>query len=102
MAKDDKGQTVPDREEVLRIIHSAYSFVRGIESRTALAPLSLDHVIQEHLDRIQGSSSLQSQVAIRSATSSRPKRLTKQEALLSLQSELSMAVKAISSSEGSK
>lgn len=102
MAKDDSGQPVPDREEILRIIHSAYSFIRGVESRTSLVPLSLDHVIQEHLDRIQSSSAATSQVAIRSSTSARPKRPTKQESLRYLQEELSRAVSAISASRGSK
>lgn len=102
MAKNNNGQEIPDREEILRIIHSAYSLVRGIESRTALEPLSLDHVIQEHLERIQSTSSTNSQVAIRSATSSRPKRPTKQETLLALQQDLSRAVNAIASSKGSK
>jgi hypothetical protein len=37
-----------------RILHSAYSFVRSREMNKAVASLTLDHLIQEHIESIQG------------------------------------------------
>lgn len=38
------------------ILHSAYSAVRASESNKALTPITLDHLLQEHIDSIKGGS----------------------------------------------
>jgi hypothetical protein len=38
-------------------LHSAYSYVRGIESNKSVAAFTLDHLIQQHIDDIEGSDS---------------------------------------------
>ena len=36
-----------------RILHSAYSFVRSVESNRSISSLTLDHLIQEHITSIK-------------------------------------------------
>lgn len=91
-------------DEVLRIIHSAYSALRGDESRKSLVPLCLDHVIQEHMDRIQNPDSGSTTVtAIRSSTATKTgNRLTKYARLTNLEKDLTAAVEAIKAGSGYK
>ena len=42
---------------VPELLHSAYSFVRSVESNKGLAAVTLEHVIQEQIERIEGGSS---------------------------------------------
>jgi hypothetical protein len=36
------------------LIHSAYAYVRGVEKNKALAALTLDHLLNEHIIAIEG------------------------------------------------
>lgn len=36
-----------------RILHSAYSFIRSVESNKAISSLTLDHVLQEHITSLK-------------------------------------------------
>jgi hypothetical protein len=42
---------------VEEILHAAYSFVRAREANRAISALTLDHMIQEQIDGIQGGDS---------------------------------------------
>lgn len=44
-------------EAIRELLHSAYSFVRGVESNRAIANVTLDHMLQEQIDAIRGSGS---------------------------------------------
>lgn len=39
--------------DVQRILHSAYSFIRGVESNKAAGALTLDHLLQEQIQRLK-------------------------------------------------
>jgi hypothetical protein len=43
--------------DVQKILHSAYSFIRGVESNKAASSITLDHLLQEQIDRLQKDSS---------------------------------------------
>lgn len=51
MASNSIGGNIPDW------LHSTYSAVRANETNKALAPITLDHLIQEKIDAIQGGES---------------------------------------------
>lgn len=36
-----------------RILHSAYSFVRGVESNRSVSSLTMDHLLQEHITNLK-------------------------------------------------
>jgi hypothetical protein len=44
-------------DSIEAMLHSAYSFVRAREANRAISPLTLDHMIQEQIDAIQGGDS---------------------------------------------
>jgi hypothetical protein len=53
---DAKGVvTTNDSQEEL--LHSAYSYVRGVETNKAIAAMTLDHLLQESIDAIKGGES---------------------------------------------
>jgi hypothetical protein len=39
------------------ILHRAYSFIRSREMNKAVASMTLDHLLQEHIERIEGGDS---------------------------------------------
>lgn len=45
-----------DQRATRRILHSAYSFIRSIEERKAYSAYTLDHAIQEQIDRLDENS----------------------------------------------
>ena len=42
--------------DVLETLHSAYSFIRGVEANKAVGALTLDHLIQAQIDMLQAGS----------------------------------------------
>ncbi len=53
---DAKG-VVTTNESQEEILHSAYSYVRSVETNRAIAQLTLDHLLQERIDAIKGGDS---------------------------------------------
>lgn len=49
-------------ENFRQILHSGYSFVRSIESNKAISALTMDHLIQGHIDSLKQDSSRSSQL----------------------------------------
>jgi hypothetical protein len=77
---------------VEELLHNAYSFVRGVESNRAIATLTLDHLIQEHIDSIEGGEGRNLLDAAGKAVDS---RLTKLERIDAVERDIAEAVKAI-------
>lgn len=75
-------------------LHAAYSAIRGREQNRALAPVTLDHLLKEHIESIQGGDSR----TLLAASGTRDKgnnRISKIDALDALKSDVEAVVRAI-------
>lgn len=72
------------------ILHSAYSAIRGAETNKALAPLTLDHLLQELIDSIQGGASRNLLSA--SGSSTNTSRVSKLDALDTIEKSINDVV----------
>lgn len=53
----DEGQATTDQRkkqssDLHRILHSAYSFVRSVETNNSISALTLDHLLKEHIQAL--------------------------------------------------
>lgn len=77
---------------VEELLQNAYSFVRGVESNRAIATLTLDHLIQEHIDSIEGG---EGRNLLDAAGNASGKRLSKLERLDQVERDVTTAIDAI-------
>jgi hypothetical protein len=75
-----------------QILHSAYSFIRGVESNKAAGSLTLDHLLQDQIDRLK-------QGSVRTIVDSRgntvDQRISLWDRLDALQQDVEKAVDAV-------
>lgn len=76
------------------LLQSAYSFVRGVEANKAISALTLDHIIQQQIDAIQGGDSHSMLSASGDTIGARTSKLAM---LDSVQSGIDAVVQAVSS-----
>jgi len=74
------------------VLHSAYTFIRSVESNKSAAALTLDHVIQEQITFLQKGAT---QPIVDSRGESQGTRTSRFDQLTELQNNLDAAVKAI-------
>lgn len=80
-------------QTVRTVLHSAYTFVRSVESNKASSALTLDHLIQEQIDAYQQNG----QTAILDAAGNNVgNRLSKLDQLDTLKQQLDSVVQSIS------
>lgn len=81
--QDAKGiVTTNDSQE--EILHAAYSYVRGVETNKAIAVVSLDHLLNDAIEAIEGGTGrdlLGADGKASSRTSTRPSRLSVLDAI---------------------
>ena len=41
-------------DAIENLVQAAYSFIRGVESNRSVSSLTLDHLLQQHIDAIRG------------------------------------------------
>ncbi len=75
-----------------KVLHSAYTFVRGVEVNKAIASLTLDHLIQEQIDSYKQSSE---RTIIDARGENVGSRISKLDSLDELEQELDSVVKSI-------
>lgn len=75
-------------------IHSAYSFIRSVESNKAAASLTLDHLIQDHIKRLKKGETTS---VIDSRGESVGARTSRWDQLDALEQELNKVVEAMKS-----
>lgn len=77
---------------IQELLQNAYSFVRGAEANKAVAALTLDHLIQQQIDVIQGGDS---QVLLNSAGDSTGLRASKLAMLDAIEKGIDQVVQAV-------
>lgn len=79
-------------DDIRKAVHSAYSIVRGAEANKAISSLTLDHLLQEHIENIEGGNS-------RKVNDYKGKdlglRSSKLEELQKVKKDLTQAIKAL-------
>ena len=76
-------------------LHTAYAFVRGQESNKAISSLTLDHLLQERIEAIEGGAS---RALLDSAGATSSKRPSKLAQLDDMEKAIDEVVKAFDSS----
>lgn len=56
------------------MLHSAYAAIRGMEMNRSMAPVTLDHLLKEHIESIKGG---QSRLIVLASNGTRDKQTTK-------------------------
>lgn len=77
-------------------LHTAFSFVRGQETNRSISSLTLDHLLQERIDAIEGGESRNLLDAAGATTSKRPSKLAQ---LDDMEKAIDDVVKAFESEE---
>jgi len=80
-------------QTVRKVLHSAYTFVRSVESNKAASALTLDHLIQEQIDAYQQSGKT---AILDAAGNNIGNRLSKLDQLDTLSQQIDAVVKSIS------
>lgn len=83
--------------DVRRALHSAYTFVRSVETNKAVASLTLDHMIQEQISRLKKG---ESREIVSASGEDLGSRTSRYDQLTELQDSVVKAVKSISDAEG--
>lgn len=78
--------------DLRRVLHSAYTFVRSIEVNKATASLTLDHMIQEQINRLKKGST---RVIIDAKGDNIGNRISYLDELDTLEKEIADVVKAV-------
>lgn len=79
-------------DDVRRVLHSAYSFVRSVESNKAISALTLDHMIQAQINRLKKGTTTDILDAAGESLGDRPSRWDQLDAL---EQEVQSVVNAI-------
>ncbi len=74
------------------VLHSAYSFIRGVEANKSVASLTLDHLIQQQIDAIKGGGS---RVLLDAAGQRSMSRRSKLDLLNGIETDIDRIVKAV-------
>lgn len=77
---------------VRSVLHSAYSFVRSVETNRAIASLTLDHLLQDQIQAILGG---EERSILDAAGESLDRRTSKLDTLDRLDADVSAVVKAV-------
>jgi hypothetical protein len=83
------------------MLHAAYSSIRGREQSRATAPITLDHLLQQHIEAIRGGESR----SLLSASGRREgghKKVSKLVALDNIKSQVDKVASAVNSAGGDK
>lgn len=80
------------KTSIQEILHAAYSFVRSTELNKSISSITLDHLIQDHIEAIQGGESRGLLDATGKRTNLRP---TKLDRLDRLEQDIDSVVKAV-------
>jgi hypothetical protein len=85
------------KQDIRRIIHSAYSLIRSDQANRSISSLTLDHLLQEHINLISRSETRQ----INSEQGGdEGNRVSKIDQLNTIKSELDSVIRAIDSAQG--
>jgi hypothetical protein len=82
---------------IRQILHSAYSFIRSVESNKAIASLTLDHLIQEQIDSLKKG---ETRSIVDGKGESVGNRVSRWDRLDALEKDIENAVKAIKDAGG--
>lgn len=77
-----------------RTLHSAYSYIRSVESNRATAALTLDHLIQQQIDLIDASSERNIVIKDSQGTTTM-KKVSKLDSLEKLKSDLETVIQMV-------
>ena len=78
--------------DVLSTLHSAYSFIRSVESNNAIGALTLDHLIQDQINLLKQGSV---RTMVDSAGLDNGTRISRWDQLNNLQNDMDAVIKSI-------
>ena len=84
------------------MLHAAYSAIRGVEQNRSMAPITLDHLLKEHIESIKGGSSRFVVLASTGTRDQASTKISKLEQLASIQRSVNKVVDAVSKAGSDK
>lgn len=84
------------------MLHSAYAAIRGMEQNRSMAPITLDHLLKEHIDAIRGGTNRSIVLASTGTRDKKSMKVPKLAALDAIQRSIDQVVNAVSAAGSDK